>query len=94
MHKNSQDVNNRKGIIAFQAELRKELKDGDGHAFGQKASIYKQTIQDIDSVSSWSKGDFGLSFSSTEYFMIFSGLLEIPHVQNQPHSLLPILSNN
>ena len=52
MHKGSQDLNNRKGIIAFQAELRKELKDGDGHAFGQKASIYKQTIQDIDSVSS------------------------------------------
>lgn len=51
MHKGSQDLNNRKGIIAFQAELRKELKDGDGHAFGQKASIYKQTIQDIDSVS-------------------------------------------
>ncbi|KAL5248104.1 hypothetical protein ACHWQZ_G017321 [Mnemiopsis leidyi] len=49
MHKGSQDLNNRKGIIAFQAELRKELKDGDGHAFGQKASIYKQTIQDIDS---------------------------------------------
>ena len=53
MHKGSQDLANRKGIIAFQAELRKELKDGDGHAFGQKASIYKQTIQDIDSVSSW-----------------------------------------
>ncbi|XP_063691375.1 arf-GAP with SH3 domain, ANK repeat and PH domain-containing protein 1-like isoform X4 [Bolinopsis microptera] len=49
MHKGSQDLANRKGIIAFQAELRKELKDGDGHAFGQKASIYKQTIQDIDS---------------------------------------------
>ena len=47
----SHEHNNRKGIIAFQAELRKELTDGDGYTFGQKAGIYKQTIQDIDSVS-------------------------------------------